>query len=205
MAKLTSQWIKYNFVPARKGILDLVKQQREHLVESLLAPHMDSLPQAPKGYRVQHQLGGNFSAFFPLKDVYDRNGRTGDWQSVQYTDEQYALIKRLDSQLNQEIAEYQNDLIANNDVVQRVLKEQDRLLRKYNKAYNRIDDAESFNSYLESFQDNDDVDPDQALLTELETTLRCGSGRHPLNNVLWDDFVDFIDDQSEHYADLVAE
>jgi hypothetical protein len=173
-------------------------------VEELLKPYLDQLPQAPNGFRVSHGLGNSFATFMPLAEVYDKNGRTGQWERMLYTDQQQALIKRLDQELDAKMDAWTVEFVSNNEVLQKVLKEQPRLRKKYDRAYKRVDNTEGFNNYLCESQDYDD-DLDIVMMSDIESIVHAYCKAKPIKHVLWDDLVDYTDIMSRDYAEMESE
>ena len=204
MAKLTTSWIKHNLIPVYNGYAIMKSELESDLKEKLLKPYLDQLPQAPKGYRASHHLGGNFSSFMPLADVYDSNGRTGEWKSLLYTKEQQLIIDSVSKELKSKLDSWTIEFANNNEVLQRVLKEQPRLQRKNDRSYKRVSNTGYFNEYLNECQGDTD-DEDIIAMTEVENVVYNYCLPKIIKNVLWDDFVDYIDYMSRNYAEMEKE
>jgi hypothetical protein len=204
MAKLTTSWIKHNLIPVYIGYAKMKSELESDLKKELLKPYLDQLPQAPKGYRASHALGGNFSSFMPLGDVYDENGRTGNWESMNYTKEQQKIINDLRRDLDAKIDAWTIEFANNNQVLQRVLKEQPRLQRKNIRSYKRVSNINYFNEYINECQGDSD-DEDIIAMTEVENIVHDYFLTKIIKNVLWDDLVDYIDYMSKNYAEMEEE
>jgi hypothetical protein len=204
MAKLTTSWIKHNLIPVYIGYAEMKSKLESDLEKQLLKPYLDQLPQAPKGYRARHNVNGNFSSFMPLANVYDSNGCTGDWESMLYTKEQQNIIDNLRQELNAKVDIWIIEFANNNEVLQKVLKEQSRLRRKCDRAYKRVSNTSYFNDYLNECQGDSD-DKDIISMTEVENIVHNYSLTKIIQNVLWDDYVDYIDSMSRDYAEMEKE
>jgi hypothetical protein len=204
MAKLTTSWIKHNLIPVYIGYAKMKSELESDLLKQLLKPHLDQLPQAPKGYSASHNLNGNFSSFMPLADVYDSNGRTGKWKSLQYTKEQQIIIDRVSQEVKSKLDSWTIEFANNNEVLQRVLKEQPRLQRKNDRSYKRVSNTGYFNEYLNECQ-GDTENEDIIAMTEVENIVHDYFLSKVIKNVLWDDLVDYIDYMSKNYAEMEEE
>lgn len=204
MAKLTTQWIKHNVVPVFVGYSEMADKVESDLKDELLKPYLDQLPQAPAGCRASYVISGNFSTFLPLGDVYDKNGRTGDWKSIIYTKQQQEIVDRLRKELEAKMSAWTLDFVNNSEVLQRVLREQPRLKRKYDRAYNRVEHTYDFNEYMTEDQYIND-DQDIVEMTEVENLISQRSIGNILKNVLWDDLVEYTDSMSINFAEMEKE
>jgi len=204
MAKLTTSWIKHNLIPVYVGYAKMKSELESDLKKELLKPYLDQLPQAPKGFRASHNLGGNFSSFMPLGDVYDENGRTGNWESMIYTKEQQEIVDGLRQELAAKVDAWTIEFTNNNEVLQRALKEQPRLQRKMDRSYKRVSNTGYFNEFLNECQGDSD-DEDIVEMTEVENVVHDYFLSKVIKNVLWDDLVDYIDSMSHCYAEMEEE
>ena len=204
MAKLTTTWIKHNLLPVFVAYSEMANNLQEELAEEAIKPYLDQMPQAPTGYRASYGLNANFSTFMPLGDVYDKNGRTGDWKSMLYTKAQQEIIDRLRKEIAVNMDAWTLEFVNNNEVLQRVIREQPRLQRKYDRAYNRVESTQDFNEYMNDSQGDSD-DQDIIEMTKVENLVRQRSIGNMLKYVLWDDFVEYTHIMSIDYAEMEAE
>jgi len=204
MAKLTSTWIKHNLIPVYAGFDKLKREYKTQVEKELLAPVLDKLPKAPEKYTVSHNLGWNFATFYPNADVYDKNGKTGKWETERYSKEQQEIIDSIDKVFKQKVDAWVVEFVNNNEVLQRVLKEQPRLQKKYDRAYKRVCNTYGFNDYL--YETQSEMDEDYyGTMTEAENVVHDAMLSKPIDHVLWDDYVDFVNNMSIDYADMEEE
>jgi hypothetical protein len=218
--KLTTSWMLANYMPTRAGINALTDDFERTLKVKLMKDLLPTLP----GYTIEDNtlsdrlffisghhtdpartlIGINFTGFDYLvvqcvgvgkyRDIWDHS----NWSGFTLTEEQQAIIAK--HAIPSKVKAYRQSLVAENETMQKVAKEQPRLARIADAAQKKVSRAEEKSGmdagdWLDDYWDGD---TDEQLATcNLANELLGYNGYE----MLWDDLVADMKVAAEMVAD----
>ena len=171
----THTFLKYQVLPALKGIDTIVAEFESALKKEFLFEHRALFPESdkfdnenPDAPRTHYRYSLNSTLGFQVVTSVGcgRNNSTWDasnWSTKNFTEEQAALVIAFD--LKNKVKVFKQDLVANNAVVQKAAKSNIVHSAKYTRLMARVSRFEdkhevfcSFSDYFDSFDDDEEAD-----------------------------------------------
>ena len=204
--RLTTKWMETNYLPAIEGIDEMARDYRKFLLEKFLFEHKELFPERT-GEDGAYTLYSYTSQAAPTLAIttsvgcgkHGNNWDSSNWSSHSGTEEQTKIW--VEFGLDNKVKIYKQWLTSENDVIQKVMSQQERLEKRIKRACDKVARAEkkSGNEAHDWFEGyTEDLDGIDGATVKLNDHVSMWS-------ISWDELVEVYESAAECTVDWLED